>query len=70
MTLDCLQKQLVPLLLTMTSDPVENIRYNSVKTLGTVAKFLKDLEPIRRAVKPLKEDKDIDVRTIAVKVER
>jgi serine/threonine-protein phosphatase 2A regulatory subunit A len=69
-SLDCLQKQLVPLLLTMTSDPVENIRYNSAKTLGVVAKFLKDLEPIRRTIKPLKEDKDIDVRTIAAKVER
>lgn len=69
-SVDCLQKVLVPLLLTMTTDPVENIRYNSVKTLGAIAKFLKDLEPVRRSIRPLKEDKDIDVRTIAAKVER
>lgn len=42
-TADCLQKQLLPLLLTMTSDPVENVRYNAVRALGIVSKFLKDM---------------------------
>lgn len=52
----------------MTSDPVENIRYNSTKSLAVMAKCTKDVESIKRTVKLLKDDKDPDVKAIAAKV--
>lgn len=58
------------MILSMTTDPVENIRYNSAKTLGAMAKNLKDIEPIKKAIKALKDDKDPDVKAMAIRVEK
>jgi hypothetical protein len=66
---DCLSKQIFSNVFYLVQDPVENVRMSVCVALGALYSYVpKEKESIRKMLKTLKEDRDQDVKDMAVKI--
>lgn len=69
MSQECLAKQIFSNVFYLVQDPVENVRMSVCIALSLLFVHLpKEKEAIRKLAKNLKEDKDGDVKELAVKL--
>ena len=69
LSVDCLSKNIFPNVFYLVQDQVENVRMSVCIALGALYSYLpKEKDSIRKLLKNLKEDKDNDVKEIAVKI--